>query len=207
LSTGFGGQIANINGQDKLTGQVAPNHVLIFDRGACPNCYPNDNSARFENLQEEEYMDEESKGLFKRFTEAIENLKPAGHMLNEIKEVKGEAMDTEEMKNITEERDALKAKLEEMENAAKLEKAEAAWTEMKNILPEGWLGAKEAETRKEFEANPAAFAVKATKFNAENASAVKSAEGSETSTTPIDAENLAQAEVEKFESDYGIKFF
>ena len=150
-------------------------------------------------------MDEESKGLLKKISEYFENLKPAEHVQEEIKETMVD--NTEELKNAVEERDALKAKLEAIENAVKLEKAEAAWTEMKNILPEGWLGAKEAETRKEFEANPAAFAVKATKFNAENASAVKSAEGSETSTTPINAENLAQAEVEKFESDYGIKFF
>jgi hypothetical protein len=205
LSTGFGGQIANINGQDKLAGQVAPNHVLIFDRGACPNCYPNDNSARFENLKEkEEFMDEESKGLFKRFTEAIENLKPAEHVQEEIKEM---VDNTEEIKNITEERDKALKELEEMKNAAKLEKAEAAWTEMKNILPEGWLGDKEKATREEFETNAAGFAVKLAKFTAENATAAKGAEGSETSTTPIDAENLAQAEVEKFEKESGLFFF
>ena len=204
LSTGFGGQIANVNGQDKLTGQVAPNHVLIFERGACPNCYPNDNSARFENIMEGDPMDEESKGMLKKIVEYFENLKPAEHVQEEIKEM---VDNTEELKNAVEERDALKAKLEAMENAAKLEKAEAAWAEMKNILPEGWLGAKEAETRKEFESNPAAFAVKATKFNAENAAAAKGAEGSETATTPMDAENLAQAEVEKFEKDFGIKFY
>jgi hypothetical protein len=180
--------------------------VLIFDRGACPNCYPNDNSARFENLKEEDDpMDEESKGMLKKILEKFENLKPAEHVQEEIKETMVD--NTEELKNAVEERDALKAKIEAMENAAILKEKEAAWTEMKNILPEGWLGAKEAETRKEFEANPAAFAVKATKFNAENATAEKSAEGSETSTTPIDAENLAQAEVEKFEKDFGIKFY
>jgi len=206
LSTGFSGQIANINGQDKLTGQVAPNHVLIFDRGACPNCYPNDNSARFENLKEEDDpMDEESKGMLKKILEKFENLKPAEHVQEEIKETMVD--NTEEIKNLTEERDSALKELEEMKNAVALKEKEAAWTEMKNILPEGWLGAKEAETRKEFEDNPAAFAVKATKFNAENAAAAKSAEGSETSTTPIDAENLAQAEVEKFEQDFGIKFF
>lgn len=203
LSTGFGATIENSTGRDSITGVVAPNHVLMFRRGACPNCFPNDNSARFENIQEYE-MDEESKGLLKKISEYFENLKPAEHVQEEIETM---VDNTEEIKNLTDENATLKAKLEEMENAAKLEKAEAAWTEMKNILPEGWLGAKEAETRKEFEANPAAFAVKATKFNAENASAAKGAEGSETSTTPIDAENLAQAEVEKFESDYGIKFF
>ena len=204
LSTGFMGSTRIIKGTETLVGNV-PNHVLIFDRGACPNCYPNDNSARFENIMEDDPMDEESKGLLKKIVEYFENLKPAEHVQEEIKETMVD--NTEELKNAVEERDALKAKIEAMENAAKLEKAEAAWTEMKNILPEGWLGAKETETRKEFEANPAAFAVKATKFNAENATAAKGAEGSETSTTPIDAENLAQAEVEKFEQDFGIKFF
>ena len=204
LSTGFSATIANIDGQDKIVGNVVPNHVLIFKRGVCRNCYPNDNSARFENTQEDE-MDDESKGILKKISEYFENMKPAEHVQEEIKETMVD--NTEELKNAVEERDALKAKLEEMENAAKLEKAEAAWTEMKNILPEGWLGAKEAETRKEFEINPAAFAVKATKFNVENASAAKGAEGSEVATKTIDAENAVKIEVEQFEKDYGVHFF
>jgi len=35
---------------------------------------------------------------------------------------------------------------------------------MKANLPEGWLGAKEPETRKEFEADPGAFALKVVAF-------------------------------------------
>ena len=131
LSTGFSASIGNVNGQDRIVGNVAPNHVLIFKRGACRNCYPNDNSARFENIMEDEEMDEETKGLFAGIKEAIENLSQKESVKDEIKET---TMDTEEMKNITEERDALKAKIEAMENAAAAEKADRDWMELKNIM-------------------------------------------------------------------------
>jgi len=202
LSTGFSAEIANVNGQDKITGNVIPNHVLIFRRGACRNCYPNDNSARFENLKENDIMDDESKGLLKGIKEALNNLKPAEHVQEEIKSMDN----TEEMKNITEERDTLKAKIEAMENAAEVAKKDAAWTEIKNVLPEGWLGESEGNSRKDFEENPATFAVKLAKFTAENGAPAQGAEGSENGGTVQDMENAAEVEMKKFESEYGLHF-
>ena len=204
LSTGFSASIANVDGQDKIVGSVAPNHVLIFKRGACPNCYPNDNSARFENIMEDETMDDESKGMLKKIVEYFENLKPAPSVQTEIKTM---ADNTEEIKNLAAERDALKAKVEAMENAAVQTKKDAAWAEIKNVLPAGWLGEKEAESRAAFENNAAAFAVKLAKFTAANGAPAPKAEGSEIATTPLDAENVAKAEVEKFEKEYGLRFF
>jgi len=203
LSTGFSASIGNVNGQDKIIGNVIPNHVLIFRRGACRNCYPNDNSARFENLKEIDSMDEESKGLLKKISEYFENIKPAEHVQDEIKETK---MDTEDMKNITEERDTLKAKIEAMENAAEVAKKDAAWTEIKNVLPAGWLGDKEAETRKEFENSASSFLVKHAKFVAENGAPAPKAEGSENGGTVQDMENAVKAELKEFEQKYGLHF-
>lgn len=174
LSTGFSATIENIEGQDQITGSVVPNHVLMFRRGACPNCYPNDNSARFENLKTGTIMDDESKGLLKSIKEMLGNLKPAESVQEEIK-----TMDTTELKNAIAERDALKARVEAMENAAEQKKKDGAWAEMKNVVPAGWLGDKEPETRAEFENNTPAFAVKLMKFTIENKVDEKKAEGSQ----------------------------
>ena len=174
LSTGFSATIENIEGQDQITGSVVPNHVLMFKRGACPNCYPNDNSARFENLKTGTIMDDESKGLLKSIKEMLGNLKPAESVQEEIK-----TMDTTELKNAIAERDALKARVEAMENAAEQKKKDGAWAEMKNVVPAGWLGDKEAATREEFENNTPAFAVKLMKFTIENKVDEKKAEGSQ----------------------------
>lgn len=200
LSTGFSANVANVDGQDMIVGGVTPNHVLVFRRGACRNCYPNDNSARFENTQDEgeDNMDDESKGLLKSIKEALENLKPAPAAPKNVPEEP--EVDKEDLKNITEERDALKAKLEEIENAAEQEKKDAAWSEMKNVLPVGWLGDKEAETRKEFEADNAKFAVKFAKFTAENSAPEKDAEGSSTASGDADT---AEIEMKNMVEDMG----
>ena len=204
ISTGFSASIGNVDGQDKIIGNVIPNHVLLFKRGACRNCYPNDNRGRFEKVKENEEMDEESKGILKKLGEYLENIKPAEHVQEEIKEMTD---NTEELKNVTEERDALKARIEAMENAAEQAKKDAAWNEIKNVLPEGWLGDKEKESREAFENTPAAFTVKLAKFTAENGAPALKAEGSESGGEPMDAENLARIEVEKFEKESGLHFF
>ena len=230
LSTGFSGQIANIKDQESLVGKIQPNHVLIFDRGACPNCFPNDNGARFENTCERSTMTDETptadaeNRLFKRLSEILDNLKsPEQHAEQPTPTAPTEAANNvtedtapagvenmateEEIRNITAERDDLKAKLEALENAARIEKADRTWAELKNSLPVGWLGEKEAATRAEFEADPAAFAVKVVKFNAENAQTTKPAEG--TQTAPVNnmtAENAAEAEIAEFEKAYQIRF-
>ena len=52
LSTGFTSPEAPDDrqpGATRIAGPVNPNHVLVFERGACPNCYPNDAGAMFHN--------------------------------------------------------------------------------------------------------------------------------------------------------------
>lgn len=177
LSTGF----EALTGRDEtglkyIAGGVRPNHVLVFLRGGCPNCYPNDNSAMFNNLIEGEDPMEEEKiknGLVGALKEYFGNTKPAPTQAakEEIMDVK----ETEEFKNLTTERDALKTELD----ALKAEKAQTEkdlrWDTLKNTIPAGWLGEKEAETRKEFEDNPAAFTVKLVEFT----NTVKPPEGAE----------------------------
>jgi len=52
LSTGLASAEAKdekIPGATRIAGPVTPNHVLVFERGACPNCFPNDAGAMFHN--------------------------------------------------------------------------------------------------------------------------------------------------------------
>ena len=55
LSTGLASREAKdekIPGATRIAGPVTPNHVLVFERGACPNCFPNDAGAMFHNTPE-----------------------------------------------------------------------------------------------------------------------------------------------------------
>ena len=166
LSTGLASPEApdpRLPGATKIAGPVTPNHVLVFDRGACPNCYPNDSGAMFHNLQEPEEMDDESKGLLKRIADALTKTpEPVQHVnLTEFENLKKELetakAQTAELVNLKQELETLKAEKATAEKDTK-------WNAMKANLPEGWLGAKEPETRKEFEADPGAFALKVVAF-------------------------------------------
>jgi hypothetical protein len=167
LSTGLASPEApdpRLPGATRIAGPVTPNHVLVFDRGACPNCYPNDSGAMFHNLQEPDMPDDETKGLLKRIADALTKTPEPPQQYNNLAEIE----------NLKKELDAEKAKTAELVNlkqeiaTLKAEKAtaekDAKWNAMKANLPEGWLGAKEPETRKEFEADPGAFALKVVAF-------------------------------------------
>ena len=167
LSTGLASPEApdpRLPGATRIAGPVTPNHILVFDRGACPNCYPNDSGAMFHNLRQEPKMDDESKGLLKTIADALTRREPAPvqhvnmtEFENLKKELDAEKAKTAELANLKQELETLKAE------KATAEK-DARWTTMKANLPEGWLGAKEPETRKEFEADPGAFALKVVAF-------------------------------------------
>ena len=191
VSTGFTAGIENINGQHKLVGSVVPNHLLIFERGACPNCFPNDNSAWIENIVGGiNYMDDdEAKGFFTKLVERLEGIKVADSAIDEVKDV----TNTVDFDNVVKERDEMKAKLAEFENLAEQAKKDAEWAELKNMIPAGWMGEKEPETRKEFEAGNVAFTVKLMKFN--NGITVKSAEGDSTGKK-VDVGNAVEMEIE-----------
>ena len=108
-------------------------------------------------------MDDESKGLLKRIADALTKTpEPVQHanmteFENLKKELDAEKAKTAELVNLKQEIATLKAEKATAEKDAK-------WNAMKANLPEGWLGAKEPETRKEFEADPGAFALKVVAF-------------------------------------------
>lgn len=151
-------------GATRIAGPVTPNHVLIFDRGTCQNCYPNDHGAMFHNLEQEPEMDDESKGLLKTIADALTRRDPPAvqHVnLEEYETLKKNLESAQaqiaELSNLQAEVATLRA---EKESAIK----DAKWAAMKVNLPAGWLGEKEPETRNEFEADPGAFALKLVEF-------------------------------------------
>ena len=199
LSTGFtGGTIPEPGGRHRLVGETLPNHVLVFKRGACPNCFPNDNGAVFHNCMEET-MTETQDGLFKSMKEFFTTSR------NEI-QVENAAELKTEIEKLRAENAALVTRIEANEQARQQEIKDANWAQFRNALPAGWLGDKEQETRAKFESDPGNLALKLIEF--QNAQpATKQAQGNTTHVEPLDAENAMKAEVEQFEKDYGIKFF
>lgn len=102
ISTGFGAAIApdeQMPGANRIAGPVRPNHVLVFERGSCRNCFPNDAGARFCNTPED--SDPEKDALrqeiarVKAEIEELHNRDPAA-MQREIRdELAFEAMNDE----------------------------------------------------------------------------------------------------------------
>jgi hypothetical protein len=140
-------------------------------------------------------MDEESKGLLKGILDALKREPTQHNNLAEFENLKQElaaaTAKTVEFENLKQELATLKA-------AQETAKKDAEWDVMKANLPAGWLGAKEAETRKEYEAAPGAFALKVVAFKntqpgekaAEGSGVGQSADGAE-STEEQQFANLA----------------
>lgn len=167
LSTGLSSPEApdgRRRGATRIAGPVTPNHVLVFRRGACPNCYPNDNGAMFHNLQEPDMPDDETKGLLKTIADALTRREPAPVQHVNLTEFENLKKELETAKAQTAELVNLKQELETLKAEKATAEKDAKWNAMKANLPEGWLGAKEPETRKEFEADPGAFALKVVAF-------------------------------------------
>ena len=178
LSTGF--SATNTGTDIRTTQEINPNHVLIFERGVCPGCYPNDNSAMFTNIAEGEKIMAENEPSTEDHTKTIVNVlkdgfaslkpTPAPEVVT-VPEVpvKEEAVmnviDTEEYKNIVIERDELKTKLDELELKIAQDDKDTRWNKIKTNIPEGWLGDKETETRTLFETNAPEFVEKLVEHN------------------------------------------
>ena len=163
LSTGFSAQIIPDGDRARIVGTVSPNHVLLFQQGACPNCFPNDNGAMFLNVKENETMteDTEVKSMFQKIMDKLTNTKEAAETPQAQPAADAEKVQLQNtIDALTKELDAFKAE------AAQREK-DAAWANIKNTLPEGWLGAKESETRAEFENSKDAFYAKLMAHKAE----------------------------------------
>ena len=207
LSTGFSSLEApdpERPGATRIAGTVTPNHVLVFERGACPNCFPNDNGATFHNLQESD-MDEESKGLLKGILDALKR-EPTQH--NNLAELANLKQELETAKAQTVEFENLKQELATLKAAQETAKKDAEWGVMKANLPAGWLGAKETETRKEYEADAGAFALKLIQFKS-NLPGEKPAEGSGVGQGADGAESTEEQQfanmAAEFEKRTGIK--
>lgn len=170
LSTSFEAETIpeteDAEGSVRIVGTVRPNHVLLFEQNSCPNCWPNDGAALFENTKEHAEMtaptDTETKGWIKSLYEKFCN----------VKDAEPEQKDPEKVNNTMENIDEIKTELAQLKNTlaqrdariAELEAAEAkrvkdaAWDAIKNTLPQGWLTAeKEPETRSLFENNKDQF--------------------------------------------------
>lgn len=204
LSTGFSAQTDSDTGNRSIIGDVVPNHVLVFRQGACPNCYPRDNGALFLNVRPMETtmdsektsdgFDGESKSWLKAIHDKLFNTKPA-----EVPEVKPmettETVSKEVFDNTVSEKDAKIAELTqtiaEMKSAEEQRLKDAAWAEMKNTLPQGWLGEKEAETREMFENSKDQFYQKLMAHQHEFPNtAEQKAEGAASCGCPKEAEQL-----------------
>ena len=163
LSTGFSAQIIPDGDGARIVGTVEPNHVLLFEQGACENCFPNDNGAMFLNVKENETMteDTEVKSMFQKIMDKLTNTKEAAETPQAQPVADAEKVQLQNtIDALTKELDAMKADTVQREK-------DAAWANIKNTLPEGWLGAKEADTRAEFENNKDAFYAKLMAHKAE----------------------------------------
>lgn len=197
ISTGFS-TYASPSG--RLIGKVDPSHVLLFDSRQGP---PNDPRTMFLNTGVNEMTEDDTKGILTEIRDWIRGQKAAPVALTNARP--DETAQKIEIANAAKlaaeaERDALKARLIELENLEKkrtADAAEARWIEMKNLLPKGLTHTPDAEAalRKEYETEPAKFALKIAQANLRKAPA-RAAEGSTSST--------GTASIESRLSDLGI---
>lgn len=194
LSTGLSAPTVPLeNNRAIIAGAPVPNHILVFRRGACPNCYPNDAGARFENvspIKEVDDMDEESKGLLKTLIEKIENLGKAPEQKKTEETTMEDPKITEQLTNVQVENATLKVKVEQLTNelatATKLNEALSNkvmdlqfLTLVNTVVPQGWIDTpdKRATEEKEYRDNPGMYALKLARF-LNTKPAEKPAEGS-----------------------------
>lgn len=172
LSTGYD---ARTYPDGTLAGKVEPSHVLLFDSrcGA-----PNDPKVMFLNTGET-MADDDTKGLLTQIRDYLAG-QNAAHT-HTAPDDSARLIESANLAKVAAEKEAtdLKARLAEFENLEakrKATEADARWTEMKNLLPKGMThGKDEAALRTEFEADPAAFAIKA--MHANTADHGKTAQG------------------------------
>ena len=207
----------------RIVGTVTPNHLLVFKQGACPTCYSNDDGAMFlnhmaspaasqagssvkfrnvtEKVSETVDMNETEKGWLKQLYDKIccENT-----VEKTPEETPMENTDSERIAALEAQVAALTNTLKERDESiatfqqeAAQRARDAAWEQIKNTLPKGWLGEKEAETRADFENNKDAFYVKLMAHAAKYANAKHGANGSCGCNEVREAVMANLAEVEK----------
>ena len=106
--------------------------------------------------------DTEVKSMFQKIMEKLTNTKE-----QPAEAPKAEPVADAEKVTMQNTIDKLNAELDAFKAEAAQREKDTAWANIKNSLPEGWLGAKEAETRAEFENSKDAFYAKLMAHKAE----------------------------------------
>lgn len=173
LSTGIISGVTPTNTGRTTSGEALPYHVLLFKRNGCLNCSPNDKGAMLLNCESphlevkmSDVEEPKTEGLLKQIIAKLDNLGKKTHEPEEVKPMEKEIITKDlsvELGNITTERDALKSQIGELIAEKEQARKDSEWGLLLNALPAAWKE-KEAETRAEFESNPAAFAVKLVTF-------------------------------------------
>lgn len=162
LSTGFSAPVTTRDdGNRAIAGPVQPNHVLVFKRGSCPNCYPNDNGAQFLNVQEAK---KESDKMAEEKVEPVEvapapapaEAAPTAAPVEapKVEEPKVEAPKVDPTIELRKELDAVKAEFATFKESF----INLKWQQVKNTLPAGMVDKDhEAASRAMWEKDPQAF--------------------------------------------------
>lgn len=219
LSTGFISNIRQIADDEyEIAGRVLPNHVLAFEQGICPTCYPNDQGCMMMNRMETKHMTDEvkdsdftetQKGFLTTLIEKVKNA-CAPEKKEEVNEEPVADIPAEEpVEKPADDIEALKAEIESLKQAiadkdaqiAELKQADEqrakdeAWNQLANHLPPAWKE-DEAKTRAEFEANPAEFTTKLMNHMQKFATATVKAEGKADCGCPLTEEQKMKNKVE-----------
>lgn len=176
ISSGFeAGHILMDNGTVIIAGTIRPNHVLVFPRGVCPNCWPNDNGSMFLNTTEEGKptaapIDNETRGkihqLWDRICNTKQNPEPAEPTNNTT--MTEDTPNGAELEQLRAEIEQLRAENARHQAEAEARKRDETWNNIKAAveLPAGWLGDREPETRALYENNKDLFFVQLIQHNA-----------------------------------------
>ena len=162
LSTGFSALVSNgDDGNPRIAGPVQPNHVLVFKRGSCPNCYPNDNGAQFCNMQEDKKVDIMADEIKAEPVAAVQAEAPVEAPKVEAP-VEAPVVETPKTDPLVELRKEFDAKFAVMEQRAADFEAKfmnLKWQQVKNTLPAAMVetAEKEGASRKMWEQAPEQF--------------------------------------------------
>ena len=206
LSTGFNANLVPLDSERQaISSAVEPNHVLVFPRNYCRNCTPNDKGAVFENIEGDQMTeDNKAEGMLSKILARFDQIDNAKTTVGNVSTTETDALKAE-IAALKASQEAQKAQIGNLEAAAEQARKDTQWATMCNVLPAGWLGDKEPDTRKDFETDPAAFVLKLTAHNTEHPPVTKQAQG-KTSVGNVEDEAAFNKQVEDFTSKTGMSF-
>ncbi len=210
ISTGFAAsRIGTGDGTEMITGSVKPNHVFVFERGACPSCWSNDGGAMFLNTAEEEKpmtapIDTETRGWIKQIKDVICNTAEKQPRETPEQPEKQNMDETKKIEELAATNAQLAAENAQLKAAAETRVKDEMWNTVKATaeIPAGWLGVKESETRAKFENNKDAFYLELMQHKAK----LPHANTAEGSCACGDPEEERLVNVRKIEKEAGIVY-